>query len=433
MNGNSHSDKRQVEHGGQPLLGVLLLAMSVCVPFLVLIRQSGRVVDALPLSDWSAISPFGTVSVAFVHVVATLALSWTVARTIRPHFGHATLLNVGIFAIVAGGLAIATLNAGDAVAAELIAQASAGPRFLLRLLWTFILQVPWCVSAAVLLKAPVEPRSHVPGANEMAVAWMPILLVAMLVAWFLPMTHANHVTRREIGRAEEYLSLSKQQYRLAWNHLVALESLAGTQQVSQRQSDELRDHLLKQLILLLRQVNQPLAEDAPVEAVIERAKQYVSLNALSDAVTVLEGVPNRRPDALFLLARVHEERRDSQSAISTLEEAANLITDDTGPDAEVGRQIYKGLANNLRRAGRYQEAEERLREALQRFPNSQGFFLFELGLHNQMGGRFKAALDYYESAAEMDPRYRRQVAAAIGQLKVKTPACILRPTKLATR
>ena len=53
------------------------------------------------------------------------------------------------------------------VAQELIAQASAGPRFLLRLLWTFILQVPWCVSAAVLLKAPVEPRSDGRGANEM--------------------------------------------------------------------------------------------------------------------------------------------------------------------------------------------------------------------------------------------------------------------------
>ena len=121
------------------------------------------------------------------------------------------------------------------------------------------------------------------------------------------------------------------------------------------------------------------------------------------------------------------------SAITTLEEAANLITDDTGPDAIVTQQIYHGLADKLRLAGRYPEAEERLREAAERFENSQGFFLFELGLHHQMGGRFKAALGYYESAAEVDPSYHQQVAAAIGQLSVKTPVCILRPTKLATR
>ena len=110
MNGTTSNDKRQVEHGGQAYLGALLLAMSVGAPFFVLIRQSGRVVDVLPLSDWSAIPPFGTVGVVFVHVVATFALSWVVARTIRRFLGHATVLRTGFFAILAGSLAVQSVT-----------------------------------------------------------------------------------------------------------------------------------------------------------------------------------------------------------------------------------------------------------------------------------------------------------------------------------
>ncbi len=406
----------------------MFIAFSMGAPWLVLIRPPGRMVDMLPLSAWSAIPPFGTVGVVFVQIVATFALSWSVAATIRRSLGRATFSRVGALAIVAGGCAVITLYAGDAIAANWIGQAAAGARFLLRLLWAFILQVPWCVAAAMLLKPAVEQPSEGQDANERGVAWMAILLAATL----LPMTHANYVTRREINRAEDYVS--KQQYRLGWNHLVALESLAGTQQVLKRQSGELRRDMVSQVIGLLRQVNQPLAENAPVQAVIERASQYVSLNALDDAVTVLDGVQNRRPDALLVLAAVHEERRDSESAINTLEEAADLIEDETGPDVEaVGRQIYQRLAQNLRLAGRYPEAEARLREALERFPNSQGFFLFELGLHKQLGGRFQAALEVYESAAAADPRYRGRVDAAMAKLRVDTPVCILRPPKIAER
>jgi tetratricopeptide (TPR) repeat protein len=423
MNATTSNDKRPSRNarGGQYYLGALLLAMSVCAPFFVLIRQIGRVVDALPLAEWSAISPFGTVGVVFVHVVATFALSWTLGRAIRPYVGHATVLRVGTLAIVAGVFSVATLYWGENVG-DSIVQSPAGTRLMLRLLWTLCLQAPWCVTAAMLLVPEADTG------DRFGAAWMLVLLAATL----LPMTHANHVTRKKIARVEEYLS--RQQYRLAWNHLVALESFAGVQQVSQRPSDELRGDLFERLQLLLRQANQPLAETASVEAVIERASQYVSLNALGEARALLESVQDKRPDVLLVLAAVHEERRDSPSAIAALEEAANLIGDEKGTDAEeIGRQIYQRWAQYLRLVGRYPEAEQRLGEALQRFPNSQGFLLFELGLHNRMGGRFKTALDYYESAAEADPRYRQRVAAAIGKLRVDTPACILRPTKLATR
>ena len=421
MNGGTPKYRPQLEHGSRPSLGAALLAMSLCAPFFVLIRQSGRVVDALPLAEWSAISPFGTVGVAFVQVAATFALSWTVARTIRRFLGRTTVARVGFFAILAGALAVVTLYWG-AAAGDAIVQSSAGTRFMLRLLWTICLQVPWCVAAVMLLAHDAD------AGDQFGAVWMLVLLAATL----LPMTHANHLTRKKINRVEDYLA--RQQYRLAWNHLVALESLAGVQQVSKRSSNELRGDLLQQLILLLRQANQPLSETASVEAVVERASQYVSLNALDDARALLESVQEKRPDVLLVLAAVHEERRDSTSAIAALEEAAILIGDEKGPDVEaVGRQIYQRWAQNLRLVGRYPEAEQRLRQGAESFENSQGFFLFELGLHNQMGGRFNAAMQYYESAAEVDPRYGQRVAAAIGKLRVDTPACILRPAKLATR
>ena len=233
----------------------------------------------------------------------------------------------------------------------------------------------------------------------------------------------------------------------AWEHTVALEALAGVQEIGGRVSKEspfnvqpvggrgsdlVRSDLAAQLFAQIRESNQPLPQDAGVAEVIQRATTLLSLDALDEAIELLADRAGNRPDALLLLATVHEENKDSRSAVEVLEEAAESIADAKGDDAErVVRSIYQRLAQNLRREQRYLEAERRLLEAIQRYDHSRGFFYFELGLHYQLGGRFLAAIDHYQASVKADPRYAERVEGAMRQLRVDTPACLFRPSKLA--
>src|SRR5207249_4479740 len=76
----------------------------------------------------------------------------------------------------------------------------------------------------------------------------------------------------------------------------------------------------------------------------------------------------------------------------------------TDPGALGGQvKAYEGLAFNARERKAYREAEATYHEALERLPQAQAHFHFQLGRHYQLGGRPGPALHHLQTAAQLDP------------------------------
>ena len=272
-------------------------------------------------------------------------------------------------------------------------------------------------------------------------------MVFLAAAVLLPMAHGQYAANRESQSVGHFSST--RQYVKAWSHVVALESMAGVQATigaappSQfmssrsedgRPSDLVRSNLVTSILAQTAAIRQPLPPNVGVADAIRRAETLVSLNRLDEAVQLLESLEDRRPDALLVLATVYEEQRNSAKAVEILKEAAGAIGNAKGDDVEsIVRVIYQRLAQNLRMQQRYGEAEACLFRAIEQYDHSHGFFFFELGLHCKMGGRFQQALGHYQSCVEADARYGDRVDKAVMELRLNTPACILRPVKTVTR
>ncbi len=70
---------------------------------------------------------------------------------------------------------------------------------------------------------------------------------------------------------------------------------------------------------------------------------------------------------------------------------------------------------------------------LRRWDKSKAYFHFQLGYHYQQGGRPRKALAAYEQAANLDKNFAQPAKLAVKNLKLNTPACLLRPAGTATR
>ena len=410
------------------LLGGLFLLISLLLCGAVLLRMPGQIVDRLYLPRWAAIAPFGRFEVVFVHLVAGLAIALTLANLVRPWFGSENRNAVTFAAIIGGVVAVLTLYLAP------VSRQSVNP-FWIRILWTLALQLPWCLAASLVLPTP---RNTLAG-------W-PLGVVAT-AAILLPMAHGRFAARRESKEVAYYIST--QQYMKAWSHIVALESMAGvqtgvgaggpvrffsTRAEGGRPSNLIRSDLAAGIAAQIAEANQPVPPNANLDVIVRRGSTLLSLDRLDEAASLLEGAKIRRPDALLVLAAIYEEQRNPAKVVETLEEAIGLIGDAKGEIVEdTTRRIYQRLAQNLRLQQRYGDAEARLLDAVARFDHSHGFFFFELGLHCQQGGRFRKALEYYQQCVTADKDYLPRVERAERQLRLNTPACVLKPVANVSR
>ena len=444
MPSHSHPHPSRAVPLKQALASWAMLVGGVTLSIAVLLRIPGRFVDGLPLRTWTAIPPFGRIEVVVVHLIAALAASWAVSRVLLSKFELGTRPTV-LFCGALGGLsALGTLNFGTLTGLE-SAVADGNIRFWVRTFWAVGLVFPWCLAALRLLGEPdtTVPNSGVSdGKLPNRDVYSRQFWVTLLAAVLLPMAHVGHAARRESDQLAEYAVMER--YMKAWEHAVALEAMAGDQEVGGRLPDEsmfavrkiggrrstdIRSDLVQRINTQIFTANQPLPQKPDIADTIRRAQVLMSLEYLDEAIELLEHSGHRRPDALLLLASIHEDKRDSALAIKVLEEAIDQIGDASGPDVvPVVRNIYQRLAQNLRLEQRYGEAETRLLEAVERFDHSDGLFYWELGMHCHQGGRFKSAIDYYKKCVAAEEGYRPQVERAIQELRVNTPACVIRST-----
>lgn len=415
-------------------VGLLLLPIGTLINALVLCRTPGRIVDGLPLNTWSAVAPFGHVEVAVVHLIFATAIGWLAARLLSHFLDRQT----SALSVLCGGvIAVLTLYFADFSGLEIGLAATAGVRVWIRTLWATVLQLPWCIAAIGLGPGKMNPdhvdqKSSAPTLQQTAA-------ISALCTILLPLAHIGHIARRDSRAIIEYASVK--QYKKSWEHVVALESMAGIQKVGGeiptgnvfavrptdgRFSSAIRSDLVQRLLVLIQESTQPLPPNAEATATIRRSSTLLSLDALEDAVDLLSTVSKGQPAALLLLATIHEERQEPQKAVKALEEAiANVGTAQGDLVEDIVRKLYQRLAQNLRRAQRYEDAEQRLLEALEKYNHSDGFFNFELGTHYLQGGRFQAAIRYFRACEQADSRYGPRVAYEIRRLQRNTPACFL--------
>ncbi len=411
-----------------------LIGVAILLPSAVLMRLPGQIVDQWVLRRWAAIAPFGLFEVVSVHVLAGVALAWTLSEAgivgwLTKLVSDRGQLVLGLV-LIGCGVSLPTLYLGEVSLPGL----QIG-HFWLRVVWMLALQLPWILAAMMIWPCDEMSKEKTDNPKSPAARWAVIAMAAIL----LPMAHAKYVTKRESRTATAYIGT--EQYVRAWSHLVALEAMAGVQLIGAgrpeafmstkssggSRSDTVRANLVARIFAEMREASQPLPDDAKLADVMRRATTYMSLDELDRASELLEARDDRRPDALLLLAAIYEEKRDSRRAVEVLEEAVDSIGDAKGDDVEpVIRNLYQRLAQNLRVQQRYGDAESRLLEAVERYGHSHGFFFYELGLHAQLGGRVQTALKYYDQSVKADSRYSDRVAKAVTELQVKTPACVLR-------
>lgn len=417
------------------LVGWVLVSASLVLCGAVLMRMPGQAVDRLYLPRWAAIAPYGRFEVVCVHLVAGLVIALTLARSVRGWMGEANR-NAVVFAALTGGVvAVLTLYFGPVSSRFGFAASYAFAAFWLRVAWTLVLQLPWCLAAMLIWPKTVNGIQ----------GWR--LGVVLAAAVLLPMAHGQHAAKRESEQVAYYVSRS--QYMKAWSHVVALESMAGvqagigaggpvgffsTRTEGGRSSELVRSDLVARIIGQFAEASQPLPQDASVREVINRASTLFSLDRLDEAIGILEGAGHRRPDVLLVLAAAYEGQRNHRKAVEILEEAKDSIGDAKGSDVEATtREIYQRLAQNLRLVQRYGDAETVLLEAIERYEHSHGFLYYLLGVHCKNGGRFQKSLEYFQKCTDANADYSARVEAELRQLKRDTPACILRTVKTVTR
>jgi hypothetical protein len=427
-------------------LVLFLLIMAVVAPCWALIWGGTSTGHPLP----SAVAPLGMNRVVLVHVLAVLPLGLCLARLLlgkRPaarsgllerHGTEGTygtdrlgkrpvrsgLLAASLCAVIGLGAVWLSIALADSLQEWLVHVEPLG-KFAVRVVWSLVLVLPWCVAVWSLV-----PAWRVSPPHAAAGSW----LLALAIPIALPWAYTSDLIEKESRRAE--ILLNDGRLWKGWQIVEQLVSLGSPRPVSGQMPEQLLDQLSVRLRPLVDAVEKPLLPDASDEQRTQLAVQLFSLEQMDRARQILESLDEERPDACFYLAAIHGVQGDLPAGVRVCQRAIELLEQHGEESPEIvnlRQQAYGRLADYLRRSQQYRQAEDVLRSGLDQWKASAAFFHFELGYHYAQGGRPQKALAHYEQAAGLDPKLAPTVQLAIRQLKLKTPVCLLRPSGSPTR
>lgn len=360
--------------------------------------------------------PFGWIRVAAVHLLALLPLGIVSALfvvqlrpTVRP------LLAVPAFA-VAITITWVTVAHGSSLELDERAPSYIG-RLLLRVLWCFALQFPWCMVAVSL--AQVGTPRH---------PWLATIL-SFIVATVFPAIYAYSLVATQAALAEEEL----QGGRLARAQPIVarLCEVGSATPIRKLPPVRLRQEIDSELRALSIAAAKPLPGNASPAQRRERARGLAVLDRLEEADRLLEPLAPTDPEAMLLRAAVQQgdQRWDESShsyrtALTMLDETG--ARDATGIAARV--KAYDNLASNAYKRKAFRDAEAAYLEGLAAVPEAEAHFHYQLGRHHQLGGRPAAALEHLEIATRLAPTpYGELSAPLITKIQLSTPGCLFRP------
>lgn len=392
-------------------LGVIVLALGV--PYAALAAAAGT----LHQEQGLAVSPFGWPHLLVVHLLAALPLNLLMAWAISGHGAERTRRVRALFWAGLGiGLAWATVSAGHTLGPTLDKeQAGFFVRLVVRVLWCMGLQLPWCLFGSCLVVGAPRLSARANGA-----------VLAVVVAVALPAVYAVMVIDSQSQKAGELLP----RMRLVQTRVLVagLCDLGSTKEVAGFAPARLRQELHRAIQSATAVAARPLPQPATTAARIERARALAVLGRAPEAATEIEPLCGTDPQATLLFASLLQDQKRYTESSRCYREALALLEQIPGTlPARV--QAYDALAFNAREQKATHEAEAVYHEALERLPQAQAHFHFQLGRHHQLGGRPAKAIDHLRTAADLDPaQYGTQARSLIDQLTLHTPGCLLRWT-----
>ncbi len=396
-----------------------------------------------------AVSPFALHRMIVVHALATLPLSWTLARallTIAPVLKSRWMM----FLWVAVGVLIvcATVGGGGFVEHGLNSGRSGyAVRLLVRVLWCLLLQTPCYLAAqAAAGAARKQPNSFALGH---------LLLIAGVVAVAVPVSYVEVLLDRQTAEAmtlwREFRILKAQRAVQRLYDLGSTRSFGATQKLgtanSAREStgDEVRPALawvqLQSTVEYLEGEVQRLRAGEPTEAQrISLAQYLVALDRTEEAKEVLAPLAGHDPTAAIRLAKIFQAEGDTAAAEGRLQTALKLAqaalklaqaarADQlTEENIRIQAQAYDLLARSAGERADYGAAEQYCLEAIERLPSCRADFHYRLGRHYEFVGRPFRAVEHLQLAAELDPQqYDPPQSPAVKFFSSGTPIGLFRP------
>ncbi|HYT87270.1 MAG TPA: hypothetical protein VEL76_00990 [Gemmataceae bacterium] len=395
------------------LIGAVL---GVAVPLGALTAATGEEHRALGLMA----APFAWTRLLVVHLLATLPLC-LLAAAVLGRASRGAAWGWGLLGVLAAGLTVA---AGASLAGGLgLRQAGFTWAALVRCLWCLALQLPWCLMGRCLADG------HAPAA-VCGLRW-PRLVLAAVIAVAPPVLYARHLIEVQSQRAAEWLRADR--LVAAQGLIEGLCDLGSSRPLFGRSPAEMLSELRQKIRQYSAATAVRLPERAPVRIRIDVARMLRALGRPVEAERRLTGIPETnvaavllRADLLQDLERWEESSRDYRRALALLAGLRPRDPRETAWGIEERVAAYNGLASNARERWAYAEAEAVYREGLEKVPEAQAHFHFQLGRLYQ-NGRPVEALRHLETAVRLEPvTYTEQARPLIDKIKRQTPGCLVR-------
>ncbi len=384
-----------------------------------------------------AASPFALHRMIVIHALATLPLSWALARallTIAPVLKSRGMM----FVWVAVGVLIvcATIGGGGFVEHGLNSgRSSYAVRLSVRVVWCLLLQAPWCLAAQAAAGARKQPSLFV---------LVHLLVIACVVAVAVPISYVEVLLDRQTAEAmtlwREFRILKAQRVMQRLYDLGSTRSFGATQKLGTADStrDEVRPALalvqLQSTVEYLEGEVQQLKAGEPTEAQRMSLAQYlVALDRTEEAKKVLDPLARHNPTAAIRLAKIFQAEGDAAAAERRLHRALKLAQAARADqlieeNVRIQAQIYDLLARSAGGRADYDAAERYCLEAIERLPSCRADFHYRLGRHYEFVGRPFQAVEHLQLAAELDPQqYDPPQSPAVKFFSSGTPIGLFRP------
>lgn len=390
----------------------LLLLLAVVASMIALGMAGGA-------DRWSvglAVSPFGWLSLAGVHLLATVPLAlvaatWIYERAASMAFAKsaARWRLVWLFAVLA--ISALTVTAAPATDEWLGSGANEGTtRFIVRCLWSLLLVMPWC-----LLLASLE-HEHAHGTRALRTVF---IALTVIVATGVPWIFARHLERQQAERASGLLARGK--YADAQLPVLGLCDIASAELIDGKSPQAVAGELSERTAVYLANLAIPLNGTAADDERITRAQAHAQFGQLEAARAEVTSLAERHVEACLLVAATWQEEANFAESNRYYSLARKLAADDV--PAVV--RAMDGLAFNARAEGRYDDAAAYYLAGLAEYPVAAAHFHYQLGQHYQSGGRPWLAAEQYEHAATLDPaQFAQAVDQQLAKLRLTTPACL---------
>jgi tetratricopeptide (TPR) repeat protein len=362
-----------------------------------------------------ALAPFGWRHLIFVHVLATLPLSWALAAAISRVLPDVGRLAMTVAWCLVGGVMIGlTFGMGDFVGRALYsAQAGYVIRLMIRVGWCALLQTPWLAAVQVYLGSDSPSGSR---------RWVSAWSLALLAAFTVPTVYTAHCIEIEASATVE--QISKRRFDAAERRLqplldlgsesplIFVNRLGKQESVTPRQAmkdlSKKRQHAQSRVNTL-----QPIERNFSQQ--LELASHLAALDQPDEARKLLTPLADENIHAAMLLGRVDQETGRWPASRQRHTDALRMAQESGEANSPTGQHIqqqaYDALAYNAREMRRYAEAEQYYRDALKQLPDHEAHFHHQLARHFDQSGRVVKAREHAQRAHGMAPEVYPQPLA----------------------